>query len=145
MTNTFERLLVPLDGSRASAVVLDYLAPLLPSFENITLMHVVHEDPPPSMMIEDHGGGLFLANDAHDGPSALNYLKHVCEGFGDAAAQTTCIARAGKPASEVIDALERESVSLVAMATHGAGGLERWALGSHTEKVRRSRPPTRRG
>jgi nucleotide-binding universal stress UspA family protein len=41
----------------------------------------------------------------------------------------------GQPAAAIVDEAELHQVDLIAMATHGYGGLRRWALGSVADKV----------
>jgi nucleotide-binding universal stress UspA family protein len=43
--------------------------------------------------------------------------------------------RFGNPADEIVDAARRTRADLIAMATHGHGGLRRLLLGSVTEQV----------
>jgi nucleotide-binding universal stress UspA family protein len=45
---------------------------------------------------------------------------------------------AGSPASKILDRAEGTGASLVALTTHGRSGLQRWALGSVTERVLRA-------
>jgi nucleotide-binding universal stress UspA family protein len=51
---------------------------------------------------------------------------------------TTSVAVAfGRAADEIVDFAEREAVDLIAMSTHGRGGLSRWVMGSVAGKVLR--------
>jgi nucleotide-binding universal stress UspA family protein len=43
--------------------------------------------------------------------------------------------RYGRPAEELARAVETSDASLVVMATHGRGGVSRWALGSVTSEL----------
>jgi nucleotide-binding universal stress UspA family protein len=47
---------------------------------------------------------------------------------------TTSVAN-GHPAEVIVDEAARHAASLIVMATHGRGGLRRWALGSVADKV----------
>ena len=47
----------------------------------------------------------------------------------------TPLAVSGLPAESIIDQATERKVDLIVMATHGAGGLRRWALGSVADKV----------
>jgi nucleotide-binding universal stress UspA family protein len=44
----------------------------------------------------------------------------------------------GDPASQILEAIEKQSADFLAIATHGRSGLTRWVLGSVTEKVLRA-------
>jgi nucleotide-binding universal stress UspA family protein len=41
----------------------------------------------------------------------------------------------GAPAESIVEVAGRQPDTLIAMATHGYGGLKRWALGSVADKV----------
>jgi len=47
--------------------------------------------------------------------------------------------RVGRPAEEIIRAAQTTGADLIVMSTHGRGGLQRWAFGSVTDEVLRSR------
>ena len=46
----------------------------------------------------------------------------------------------GYPAEEIVEAAARRQIDLIVMATHGYGGLKRWALGSVADKVLHAAP-----
>jgi nucleotide-binding universal stress UspA family protein len=63
---------------------------------------------------------------------ALNEERRALEQAGF----TTSIAiRFGDPADEIVEAAQRARVDLIAIATHGQGGLRRLLLGSVAEQV----------
>ena len=41
----------------------------------------------------------------------------------------------GKPAQEICDYADSNDVDFVVISSHGLGGVNRWALGSVTDKV----------
>ena len=45
------------------------------------------------------------------------------------------VIRKGDPAQVICDFVEKNHIDLIAMSTHGRGGIRRWALGSVTDKV----------
>ena len=46
----------------------------------------------------------------------------------------------GYAAEEIVEATARHQVDLIVMATHGYGGIKRWALGSIADKVLHAAP-----
>ncbi|HET9224855.1 MAG TPA: universal stress protein [Roseiflexaceae bacterium] len=46
----------------------------------------------------------------------------------------------GYPAEEIVEAAARHQVDLIVMATHGYGGIKRWALGGVADKVLHATP-----
>jgi nucleotide-binding universal stress UspA family protein len=64
-----------------------------------------------------------------------NYLQRVAKNFPVNGAR--CTVGKGKAADVIIESAAVERETLIAMATHGRSGLNRWLLGSVAEKVLR--------
>jgi nucleotide-binding universal stress UspA family protein len=116
----YNRILVPLDGSKLSAGVLPYVRWLAPALKaTVELLHV--NDPArlapysPPMLDRDH------------------FDKVAASFSGIANVQSTT--EQGNPAEVIINKASAEPGTLVAMATHGYSGAMRWLLGSVAEKV----------
>lgn len=134
-------ILVPLDGSPLAERVLPYAdAVARATGASLTLMTAV----------ENHRDGVGARL-----PALRERLEH---GARDRAAQhlegaaallrswgrtVSTLITSGRPAEEILDAAERLNAALIAMATHGRSGLQRWLVGSVADKVMRlSRRPT---
>ncbi len=69
------------------------------------------------------------------------YLETVAKRFSEGElakynlAVTTVVATDPDVAEAIVQTAEQEKVDFTAMATHGRGGVQRWALGSITERV----------
>ena len=69
------------------------------------------------------------------------YLQTVAKRFSDGEltkynlAVTTIVTTDPDVAEAIVQTAEQEKVDFTSMATHGRGGLQRWALGSITERV----------
>jgi nucleotide-binding universal stress UspA family protein len=63
------------------------------------------------------------------------YLSDIAGGLSGF--KVTCAVVRGKPADAIIEQAGAEKGTLIAMATHGRSGLDRWMLGSVAEKVLR--------
>lgn len=63
-----------------------------------------------------------------------SYLKSVAATAGDVPTSHTVVAGA-EEADALIGFADDESIRMVVMATHGRSGMERWRLGSVTERV----------
>lgn len=131
---------VPLDGSEMSAAALP-MAMLLNQddctiglvrvidmphvHENLTLKYgSIWSDP-------DLASGITL--DAED--EAREAMIDVAQRLRAAGCHVTWEVRVGKPGDEIIRAAETTGSDLIVMATHGLGGLRRWAFGSVTDDV----------
>ena len=133
-------ILVPLDGSMPGEAALEPAMAIARLFDNqLSLLQVVQ---PISTSVT---GNLALPT-VEDGrltelfhKEAEDYLKDVAkrverEGLRAASA----VVLGPFPATSIIAAGERDSVKLVAMATHGWSGVRRFVMGGVTDKVLRS-------
>ncbi|HTN70933.1 MAG TPA: universal stress protein [Methylomirabilota bacterium] len=131
----YAKILVPLDGSKTAENVV----PLARSFARglqipVELLGVVDVDerarpgrPREASMIRS------IVDDATR--RFDDYLKRVAKNFFVGKVQ--CTVRKGNAAEAIIELAAAEKRTLIAMATHGRSGLDRWLLGSVAEKVLR--------
>jgi nucleotide-binding universal stress UspA family protein len=127
----FEKILVPLDGSKLAAKVLPAVVELAKKFNSqVTLIHACHTD--------DFGTG----EDTGVAKTAPLMEKKICETFlskegTDLQRQGvnvtwTCVD--GVPAREIIGYAHRNKIDLICMTTHGRSEVG-WVLGSTAERV----------
>jgi nucleotide-binding universal stress UspA family protein len=133
----FENVLVCLDGSVESEVILEPVRKLKEMGPRVTLLHVISEGamfgleafPLPPDRLED-------VMDRAD-----EYLQSVARGLeADLGPISLHVERAPDPARGIIRVSQDLDIDLVAMATHGYGGLRRALLGSVADKVLRAVP-----
>lgn len=100
-------------------------------------VHVIYVLESGRIPIQD--GSQFVLNELSGvGEKAL---ETVAERARDAGVETIETAnREGAPHDEILSYVEEESIDLVVMGTHGRKGLDRYLLGSVTEKVVRASP-----
>lgn len=157
-----KRLLIPLDGSATSRVILPVVRRMVdPTEYSLTLLRVAEEPlglvgDPPQYVPVNHTVMALPRSDAAAARAAHPIFQSqaeasVCadledelrpdvqelaaEGF-----EVTSEIRFGTPAREILDFVNHESIDLVAMATHGRSGLSRLVLGSVAEAVLRHTP-----
>jgi nucleotide-binding universal stress UspA family protein len=115
----FNKILVPLDGSKLAEQVLPYARWLAGAYgASITLVRVT--DPDARLP--------FTANQ-----SASDYLKYTAASLSPLSVDT--VEKIGKPAEVIVDTAKGDADCLIAMATHGLTGPRRWVLGSVASKV----------
>ena len=131
----YAKILVPLDGSKTAENVV----PPARSFARglqipVELLGVVevaemarHGPPSQASMIRS------IVDDATR--RIDDYLERVAKNFPVGKVQWTV--RKGNAAEAIIEMAAAEKQTLIAMATHGRSGLDRWLLGSVAEKVLR--------
>jgi nucleotide-binding universal stress UspA family protein len=127
--------LVPLDGSKVAEQVLPYARYLAGKLKiPVDLLGVVDLVGMTSSVWAAHVRNLdtFITDNVHRSEA---YLKKVSKTFpGMAVSQSV---RKGKPEELVIEQAASDGDTLIAMATHGRSGIDRWLLGSVAEKVLR--------
>jgi len=139
----FERVLVPLDGSKvgeaALPVIEQLVAKLAPGTEVavtllgvITLLRhwvVVGEASAPVSYTEEE---LKLIK-----TRVMDYLERSGETLKKQGVTIKTMVNTGNAADEILKAVEQTRADLIAMSTHGRSGLRRLAFGSITDKVLR--------
>lgn len=116
----FRRVLVPLDGSTESEDILSEAARVASEDAEIVLAHVCPLQPPTPEI-------LALPD------RAAAYLESVRSNFRRR--NVRLAVRQGDAAEEITQAALEMGIDLVAMTTHGRGGLRRVLLGSVAEEV----------
>ena len=76
-----------------------------------------------------------VPQDNHAYTDAEGFLEGVCGLFEDKGVTTRYEVRVGAAADEIINLADELNIDIVAMSTHGRGGVRRWALGSVAQKV----------
>ena len=114
----YSKILVPLDGSTLSEGILPYVR----SFARVVhaSVELLHVDDP--------------AQPRADVPAMQEYLKKIAASFSGIT-DVKLTMELGKPADMIVDRVAGQPDTLIAMATHGYSGTQRWLLGSVAEKV----------
>lgn len=131
----YAKLLIPLDGSRPGEAVLRYLDVLQRGaqvpIELVTAIDITaitsHLAAEKARFVHELIVGAEQASQ--------NYLRRIAarlKGF-----DISCRVRQGRAADVIIESAMSTPHTLIAMATHGRSGLQRWLLGSIAEKVLR--------
>lgn len=114
----YEKVLISLDGSEDSEVVLPYaeeLARRLHSKLEIVGVYSEHEHTSERLF--------------------KNYLNDLINQLNSKGLQSRAVFLYGNAAEEILNYANNSDTSLIGMATHGRSGIGRWILGSVAEKV----------
>jgi nucleotide-binding universal stress UspA family protein len=131
----YAKVLVPLDGSKTAEKVL----PLARCFARglqipVELLGVVDLAEMARHVTADQASMIrTLVDDATR--RFENYLKGFAKNFPAGSVRYTV--QQGNAAEAIVESAATEKDTLIAMATHGRSGLDRWLLGSVAEKVLR--------
>jgi len=141
----YERIVVPLDGSKvgeaALAYIEDLMSKLAPETEvEVTLFHVI-SSLTPSVVAGEARASIPYTRKAMEQikKKAMDYLGEAGEGLRSKGAVIKAKVKTKmgicNAAEEIIKVADEINASFIAISTHGSSGLTRWAFGSVTDKV----------
>lgn len=140
----YEKILVPLDGSRQAEYILPQLEAMVKAFDaDVTLLHVVSNG---------HAGGPEVTRSQKDsGADITGYLEHMTEALKEKKLRCEWQIAHGEPAKEIAKYAASEMADLIIMTTHGKGTTDEVRTGSVAMEVISSneipvmliRPPTK--
>lgn len=132
MTEMYDRILVPTDGSTGTAKTLDHAAHI--AADNDATLHV--------LSVVDRRVYLAADDDTKDDVAASmeqrgeQALEDAADRAREADLDVVTDLREGIPHREIVDYAEEAEIDLITMGTHGRTGRDRLAsLGSVTERV----------
>jgi len=131
----YSKILIPLDGSKAAEKVLPFARILAATLKlPIELLAVVDIAAATAHIVADKA--RYLDTIMAEGENASReYLDEIAATFPGM--HVSCKVERGRPADVIIERAEAEQGTLIAMATHGRSGINRWMMGSVAEKVLR--------
>ena len=138
----FKRILVPLDGS---ALAEKALAPAYALAKKAAGKVILLRVPTPEIIVPHPvtgGYGVWLPEQSEKKAfaEAEDYLTNKASRYDLPNVTTLKITVGGDPASIIVDTATDADVDLIVMSTHGRSGMNRWIMGSVTEKVMQDAP-----
>ena len=118
----YERILVPLDGSKFAEQAFPPVVELARAFDSEVVLIEVCE---PEESESGQACRLYIRNEAEK-------LRRSMEG---SAANVSTVVLTGKPAEQILDYAQQNDINLIIMASHGRSGTMPWSLGSTVNKV----------
>ena len=130
----YSRIFVPLDGSPLSEQVLPYVRLVAKALQlPIELMHAFSPVPEE---LADPQHGLYIDQLATTFREQAHEKLHPIEAsLQDSGFAVSTTVREGDAASRIVDEVDTQPDTLIAMSTHGRSGIGRWVMGSVTDKV----------
>jgi len=125
----YHKVLVPLDGSDFSEMVLPHINSLAKAGEigELILLYVIEAVPIKSRFYEEL--------ETNHKAAAQTYLSELVKNLKLGRLKITSEIMQGDPASAIIDYTKDNGIDLIVLATHGRSGISRWVLGSVADKV----------
>jgi nucleotide-binding universal stress UspA family protein len=126
----YKTILVPLDGSKRAEAILPHVENLALSLNAKVILFKVAE---PSLMLEYDeviDMSMYLEKSDKQKKDAESYLASLQEKIRAKGIEVHTLIGHSPVVKAIIDAAEQENAKLVAMASHGHGGLLRTFYGS---------------
>ena len=143
----YDRIIVALDGSALAEQVLPYVQALAEKFgSTLILVRAILPTEKAATLVEPSLAGVpldptlvaeMIEAEEHD---ALTYLEHVGNALRQRGIRVEGEHPHGLPADAIVDAAHRTNADLVALTTHGRGGLGKLIFGSVADGVLRRAP-----
>ena len=140
----FRRVLVPLDGSALAESILDPLLQIVidPDQDIVCRLLTVRAPALPLVVPSIPLAGVPVADQSPDqDASAERYLHDIAQQLEPRLCVETRFAL-GLPAQTILEQAQEMDADLIAMATHGRGGLRRLLIGGVADKVLRGASTT---
>ncbi len=130
--DTYDTVLLPTDGSDCAEAAVDHAVALAEAFDaEIDVVSVVDVN---TVAAQSELTNARLVLDELEG-QAENAIERVADRVGEAGIAGETAVIQGAPASGVMDYAEEAGVDLIVMGTHGRSGIDRFLLGSTTERL----------
>ena len=126
----YDAILVPTDGSPAAERAVDHALELASTFDaTVHALYVVD-----AALYSSLEAGIDSVIEAleDDGEAAVEAVKSRCEAAGIGAETAVLV---GTVHRSIRDYVDEHDIDLVVMGTHGRQGIERFILGSVTERT----------
>jgi nucleotide-binding universal stress UspA family protein len=136
----YKRMLVPVDGSLRSEVVVSHAAETAKAFGcSIRLLTVVDLDKRNGKVAQDNHNdeAASLAWVESQIEEAENHLRPVAERFEEHGLKPEMEVRFGNPPAEILKAASEYGTDIIAMATRSRRGVARLMFGSVADQVLR--------
>ena len=140
----FEKIVVPLDGTKLSEVSLPYASEMARKFKaSLLLIRVVAPTAVVASGVEGPSAVRLMVEtaqlaDMKNVEDARTYLEGVASELKGPALKVETFAALGGPADQVLKLCKDKGASLVVMTTHGRTGIRRAVLGSVADEIVRS-------
>lgn len=131
----YDDILVPTDGSEAAQRAVEHALNLATQYD--ARLHALYVVDANAYSTLEAGTDVVLTALEQEGEESV---KEVADLGADAGLEVVTEVVTGGIYRSIIDYAEDNSVDLIVMGTHGRSGIDRYLLGSVTEKVVRSSP-----
>jgi nucleotide-binding universal stress UspA family protein len=126
----YDEILLPSDGSTAAGLAVDHAFDVATTYgARVHVLYVVDQSAIDGLVSESELVAVALER---EGTAVVNEIAGLA---ADRGVDITTDVRIGYPARTILDYADENDVDLVVMGTHGRRGVDRYLLGSVTERV----------
>jgi nucleotide-binding universal stress UspA family protein len=133
----YQKILVPMDGSKLAECVLEHVKSIATGCQvpTVVLLRVIEPVSLPGYLPREMAEGDYRDAKETAEVQAKNYLNEMVDRLKAEGIATEADIAEGLPADEILDYADEKQVDLIVMSTHGKTGISRWWSGSVAEKV----------
>ena len=129
----YDDILVPTDGSPAATAAIEHAVDLAKTYD--ATIHALYVVDASAFSSIEAGSELVIDALEEEGQRAVSEVTDAAE---EAGVDVETHVVSGTAYRRILDYIDSEAVDLVVMGTHGRSGVERFLLGSVTERVVRT-------
>ena len=133
----YQKILVPLDGSKLAECVVEHVKSIATGCQvpTVVLLRVVEPLGPPAIVPDGMAVDTYLDADKKAKDQAKNYLSEMVERLKAEGIAVETDITDGPPADEILRYAEEKGIDLIVMSTHGRSGVSRWFFGSVADRI----------
>ncbi|MDO8568787.1 MAG: universal stress protein [Dehalococcoidales bacterium] len=135
----YQKILVPLDGSKLAECVLPHVEVIAKGCGNPTIVYLRVVEP----FNFGAGGGEWVPSseqlakfESQSREEAQSYLAQIAGQYRGLNIKSAVVS--GKSADAIAEYAGKNAVDLIVIATHGRSGMSRWVWGSVADRILRS-------
>jgi len=134
------KMMICLDGSKLAEKIIPVMTDIAKCFAGTVVLFQAIDEPTTylstSLPSANSDASDILQSKAEDEENrALGYLSKIAKPLRDEGLDIECATLMGEPSKAILHYARENAVKLIAIATHGHGGLKRMFFGSVADKV----------
>ncbi len=141
----FETIIVPLDGSSSAEAVLPTVVDIARHFRSLVVLVDAVDIPTRRRIVPAESPATMTANRelvekvvSVERQRAERYLSELRARLDDGSFSIEAVVLEGEPSQAIVAIAREKRAALIAMSTHGRGGIDRLVFGSVADGVMRN-------
>lgn len=136
------KMMICLDGSKLAEKIIPVMTDIAKCFAGTVVLFQAIDEPTTYLSAtlpnaDSNASDILHSKSQDDEHRALGYLSKIAKPLIDEGLDIECATLMGEPSKAILEYARDNAVKLIAIATHGHGGLKRMFFGSVADKVLR--------